>query len=137
MESYKGNSWLNLPRISEHKTHLSKKTGPAQCKCGRGATKREMNQVKVADYIGVKELSAIFVAKFKCLNLLFALALEPFLYQAACARVIEMGRDDSDKISHTLFILLEQPYKISNYRDRVCFHFLKTWQISIQFSNSQ
>lgn len=31
--------------------------------------------------------------KFKCLNLLFVLALEPFLSQAACARVIEMGRD--------------------------------------------
>lgn len=32
-------------------------------------------------------------AKFKCLSLLLALALEPFLSQAACARVIEMGRD--------------------------------------------
>lgn len=77
------------------KTHLSKKTGPAQCKCGPGGTKGETNQVKVDDYIGVKELSAIFVAKFKCLYLLFALALEPFLYQAACARVIEIGRDNS------------------------------------------
>lgn len=63
MESYKGNSWLNLRRISERKTHLSKKTGPAQCKCGPGAPKGKMNQVKVDDYIGVKELSAIFVAK--------------------------------------------------------------------------
>lgn len=106
------------------KTHLSKKTGPAQCKCGPGATKGGTNQVKVDDYIGVKELSAIFVAKFECLDILFALG--PFLYQAACARVIEMGRDNSDKISHTLFILLEHPQKISNYRDRVYFHFLKT-----------
>lgn len=45
------------------KTNLSKKTGPAQCKGGPGATKGETNQVMVDDYTEVKESSAIFVAK--------------------------------------------------------------------------
>lgn len=57
-----------------------------------GAHKGQANQVMV-DYTGVKESNAIFAAKFKCLSLLLALVLEPFLSQPACARVIEMGRD--------------------------------------------
>lgn len=59
-----------------------------------GAHEGQANQVMVDD-TGVKESSAIFaaVSKFKCLSLLFVFALEPFLSQAACARVTEMGRD--------------------------------------------